>query len=120
MLTLICGIPNAGKTTKYPNALHLDEIGFIQTARELIKNMNEDVIIEGVFAKPEQRKAICTAYNGFTKCIFIDIPINESIRRETRNRPDWLLRNVVEHFEPPTCSEGWDEIEIIKWEENIR
>lgn len=114
MLTLICGIPNAGKTTRYPDALHLDEIGFIQTARRIVKGISNDVVIEGVFAKPEQRMAIRSAYDGSARCIFIDISADESIRRETRNRPDAILRNAARLFEPPTYAEGWDEIEVIR------
>lgn len=88
MLTLVCGIPNAGKTTGYPDALHIDEIGFVHTAREIIKKINGDVIIEGNFPTPLMREGIRTAYNGYTKCIFIDISADESIRRENRGRPD--------------------------------
>lgn len=114
MLTLICGLPNAGKTSGYPDALHLDEIGFVQTARNIVKGMDGDVAIEGVFARPEQRRTMRTAYDGQAKCVFIDISADESIRRETRNRPDWLLRNAAERFIPPTYAEGWDEIEVIR------
>ncbi len=114
MLTLICGIPNAGKTTGYPDALHLDEIGFIQTARRLVKGVDRDVAIEGVFAKPEQRMAIRSAYDGPARCVFIDISADESVHRETRNRPETILRNAAQYFEPPTYAEGWDEIEVIR------
>ena len=121
MLTMICGIPNAGKTTfskRYENALHLDDIGTIDRVVETISGMDGDVIIEGYFGKKESRDRVRAAHKGRSRCIFLDVSIEESIRREDRNRHSQILRNAERFFEPPTYSEGWDEIIIIE-ENNV-
>lgn len=106
MLTLVCGIPNAGKTTGNPDAIHLDDIGTIAKVIDIISEMENDIVIEGLFSIPEQRRRLRDAYNGYAKCIFIDISADESIRRENRGRPDWMLRNAARLFIPPTYDEG--------------
>lgn len=117
MLTMICGLPNAGKTTYskcFENALHQDDLGFITNIINLIKQIKEDVVIEGVFSTAEERKKVISAWSGIKKCIFIDISVEECIRREKRNRHPIVLRHVAKLFEPPTYAEGWDEIIIIR------
>lgn len=118
MLILICGLPNAGKTTyseQYSNVLHLDEIGSTLKVAEYITHINnDDIVIEGIFNTPESRERIIKAYNGKkTKCIFLDTPFEEILCRENRGRPKWLLQNAAKVFIPPTYEEGWDEIEVI-------
>lgn len=116
MLTMICGIPNAGKTTysrRYYNALHLDEIGTTDRVIEAIKQADGDVIIEGYFGNADSRSRVRAAHNGYAKCVFLNVSVDESIRRENRNRNERILRNAARFFEPPTYSEGWDEIIII-------
>lgn len=123
MLTMICGLPNAGKTTlseRYENALHQDEIGTISNVIKAIEQIDDDVIIEGYFGKCEERKNVLSAYNGKTKCLFIDISVEESIRRENRNRHPQILRNAARFFEPPTFDEGWNEIIIIRGNDEQR
>lgn len=113
MLTLICGLPNAGKTTHYADALHQDEIGTIDRIISTIKDM-PDVTIEGYFGTVRERSRVRSAHKGKSKCIFIDISVEESISRENRNRPPQILRNAARFFEPPTLDEGWDEIITIR------
>lgn len=116
MLTMICGIPNAGKTTyskRFENALHLDEIGTTERVIEAIKQIDGDVVIEGYFGTSDERKKVLASHSGYAKCIFLDVSIDESIRREDRNRNAHILRNAARFFEPPTYSEGWDEIIVI-------
>lgn len=123
MLTLICGLPNAGKTTfskRYENALHQDEIGTISNIIKVIEKIDGDVIIEGYFGTRENRSRVASAYNGEAKCIFLDISVEESIKRENRNRHPQILRNASRFFEPPTLDEGWDEIIVIRGEHEQR
>ena len=113
MLTLICGLPNAGKTTfslQYDNPLHLDDIGTADNVIDKIKQLNGDIVVEGFFGKSADRRKIRSAYNGKAVCIFIDISLNESIKRENRKRHPSILRNAARYFEPPTYGEGWNNI----------
>lgn len=121
MLTMICGLPNAGKTTysaQFKDALHQDEIGTISRIVSTIEPM-DDVIIEGYFGRRAERDRVRQAHNGYAKCIFIDISVDESIRRENRNRHPQILRNAARFFEPPTLSEGWDEIIILRGDNDV-
>lgn len=123
MLTLICGLPNAGKTTfsqQYKNALHLDEIGLLDNVLNAIKRTDGDVVIEGYFGTADVRSRICSAYDGQKECIFLDVTIEESIRRENRNRHEQILRNASRFFEPPTLDEGWGELIIIKGDDDVQ
>lgn len=116
MLTMICGIPNAGKTTyskQFDNALHLDEIGTTSRVIEAIKQIDGNVVIEGYFGTSDERSRVRAAHNGYAKCIFLDVSVDESLRREDRNRHAGILRNAARFFQPPTYSEGWDEIIVI-------
>lgn len=116
MLTLICGLPNAGKTTyskQYDNVLHLDEIGTTKRVVEAIKQTDGDVVVEGFFGSQDERSRVRAAHNGYAKCIFLNVSVDVSIRRENRNRNEYILRSAARFFEPPTYSEGWDEIIII-------
>lgn len=116
MLTMICGLPNAGKTTyskRYKNVLHYDEIGTTTNVVKAIEKVNGDVVVEGYFGTSNERKKVISAYGGKKRCIFIDIPLEESIRRENRNRHPQILKNASRFFETPSYSEGWDEIIVI-------
>lgn len=109
MLTLICGLPRAGKTTfskQYENVVHLDEVGFnYERCNRLVRD--EDIVIEGVYNKAEQRKALLATYHGGAKkCIWLDTPKHIRQERAKTKIPDMP-------FEPPTYSEGWDEIIVI-------
>lgn len=113
MLTLICGLPNAGKTTysmRFDNPLHLDEIGTADNVIYKIKQLNGDIVVEGFFGKSSDRRKIRSAYKGEAVCIFLDISVDESINRENRNRHPSILRNAARYFEQPTYTEGWNNI----------
>lgn len=121
MLTMICGLPNAGKTTlsyQYDNALHQDDIGTIDRIIRAIAQTSGDVIIEGYFGRQDERRRVISSYKGKTKCIFLDITVDESISRENRNRHPQMLRNAARFFEPPTYDEGWDEIIVLRGDDN--
>lgn len=117
MLTLICGLPNAGKTTysqQFDNPLHLDEIGTADNVIDKMKQIDGDVAVEGFFGTSCERRTIRSAYDGEAVCIFIDISVEESIKRENRNRHPNILRNASKKFELPTLDEGWDRIIVVK------
>lgn len=123
MLTLICGIPNAGKTTyskNFENVIHLDEIQSTQFSptREielLLKGVEGDVCVEGVYCSARSRKKLLESYEGKgTTCIWLDTSIDVCVSREDRNRSTVLVRNCAHVFEPPTYEEGWDEIIVIQ------
>lgn len=121
MFILICGLPNAGKTTysqNFKNVLHIDEIGFNQIILDKLskKHNDEDIIVEGIYGSPASRQKLVKAYQGKTKCIFLDVPFEEIVRRENRGRAEFVLQSAAKHFMPPTYDEGWDEIEVIKWQ----
>jgi len=122
MLTLICGLPNAGKTTyskQYNCVLHQDEIGAVSKIIKMIEHKNY-VVIEGYFGNRTERNRVREAHNGYTKCIYLDISVEESIEREDRNRNPQILRNAARFFEPPSLDEGWDEIIIIRGDNEQR
>ena len=113
MLTLICGLPRAGKTTYSQQfegkckVLHTDFCGF-QVAKETARHTTEDIVIEGVYSTVRHREHLAQAYKGSGKrCIWLNTPLE--IRRE---RPNFRMYSHMT-FEPPTYSEGWDEIIII-------
>ena len=117
MITLICGLPRAGKTTyskKYEGKckiFHLDDYGspinaYVRINKKL--NPKEDVVIEGVYNRAETRKNLIAPYSDDKKiCIWLDTPI------EVKKTRQGYSKHCEYPFEPPTYEEGWDEIIII-------
>lgn len=99
---------------QYQDALHQDEIGVTSRIIEALKQKKGNVVIEGYFGNREERQKVLSEYRGYKRCIFLDISVEESIRRENRNRHPCILRNAFHFFESPTFDEGWDEIIIIR------
>lgn len=115
MLTLICGIPNSGKTTFSErwsrNVVHLDDTeGGHRAIREMVSRADGDITVEGVYLHHAQRRELAQAYRGATLCIWLDTPLETCIEREDRGRGTLITRNCAALFEPPTLDEGWDEI----------
>lgn len=119
MLTLICGIPNAGKTTYsqyYNNVIHLDDVmpthkSHLDTVCNILQQEYGNICVEGVFLSKHSRKKILQAYQGIKKiCIWLDTPLEICISRENRNRSVMIIKNCHMLFEPPTYDEGWDKI----------
>lgn len=114
MLTLICGMPRAGKTTysrQFDNVIHLDGLSYHAVKRKVAEALG-DIVVDGVYAHPQNRKSLIAAYNGKGKrCIWLDTPLE--VRR---TRPMWHPCPEME-FEPPTLDEGWDEIIRIRNDE---
>ena len=125
MLILICGLPNAGKTThssKYDTVIHLDDMphkgGQFENCNRIASEMKGDVCVEGVYNSVKNRKRLLKACKHQEKkvCIWIDTPLEECVRRESeyRKRPINMVRTHYKLFEKPTLDEGWDEVIVIK------
>lgn len=124
-MILIIGIPNAGKTTysmQYENVVHLDNFtgGKYKKCIATASNL-DNACVEGVFHQRSQRERLLEAVKEKGErniCIWLDTPIEECLRREreSRKRPDMITLNLFSSFQPPTLDEGWDEIQIIKWQ----
>ena len=122
MLTLICGVPNAGKTTyskQYPNVIHQDDIRprdkSVSAIVEDMVSEQDDVCVEGIYLSARQRKRLSSAYKGDRKvCIWMDTPLDVCIARENRGRKNGLHIMCAKAIQPPTLDEGWDEIIIVK------
>ena len=127
-MILITGIPNAGKTTysqKYDNVIHFDEVkGGRHRRDKVIESVKDDniLVVEGVYEKAKDRKALIDASNTHNTCIWIDTPLDVCLDREGkyRHRGKHLVIWADEAYEPPTLSEGWDEIIIIRGEHEQR
>lgn len=126
MLTLIIGVPNAGKTTysgRFKNVLHTDEIrptkevSFMDAVCNAVSEA-DDICVEGLFVTARHRKPIVESYKRDDKkvCIWLDTPLEECIAREDRGRSKFLVRDCYRAFQPPSYDEGWDEIIIKKGE----
>lgn len=124
MFTLVCGIPNSGKTT-FSNrwsgsVVHLDDTEGrhrLKTALEMVREAEGDICVEGVYLHHAQRRELAQAYRGAKLCIWLDTPLDVCIAREDRGRGTLITRNCAALFEPPTLDEGWDEIvRIVSYE----
>ena len=128
-MILICGIPNAGKTTysqRFDNVIHMDDVASkgraLSRILKIVSTSKEDVCIEGVFISAHQRKQLVDACNHEWKniCIWLDTPLEECIKRENRGRKSNLMQNCYACMQPPTFAEGWDEIVIIRGDDEQR
>jgi len=122
-MILIMGYPNAGKTTfskRYQNVLHLDDFGKskFKKCNEAVTQADHDVVVDGIYNTVRRRIQLLESCKTKHKriCIWLDTPIEECIQREhrCRLRGDAVVKKNAQMFEPPTLSEGWDEIIIIK------
>ena len=131
-MILITGIPNAGKTTysmQYNNVIHFDEVrGTYRKMHSRINKMVADsdgkICIEGVYGKAWERIALLQAVkNKHIKntCIWLNTPeeICEQREHNFRKRSKYIVRWAAEQYEPPTLEEGWDEIIIIRGENDV-
>lgn len=133
-VTLICGLPNAGKTTysrNYQNVIHLDDyrkktfgIDCYFECADTAANTKEDVCIEGIYNTKQQRIRLLTALRlAGIPCrkvlVWLNTPMNVCMDRE--HNAGCKNRNVVKQFshvfDIPTKDEGWDEIIEINQEE---
>lgn len=122
-MTLICGLPNAGKTTfsgRYSKVLHLDDFppSKFLNCNEAVRQSEDDVVVEGIYNIRCRRERLLEVAKGRKVCIWIDTPLEECLRREGKS--EHVVRVGAEMFQPPTYDEGWDEIIIIRNNEEIR
>ena len=120
MLTLICGLPNAGKTTysaQYDDVIHFDDIFNYQKCNLQCwhdSQIGRDVCVEGVYGEADERIRLLKACQNQSPkvCIWLDVSLEESIEREKNGRKRPFVPMYLHHvtFEPPTLEEGWDEI----------
>ena len=121
-MILICGIPNAGKTTysaRFENVLHFDDVKGGRHRRDKVVDAvaeNNSLVVEGVYPTAKERRRLPAASTERNVCIWLDVPVDECVRRELagRNRSEHMVIWASERFEPPTLEEGWDEIVIIR------
>lgn len=127
MLTLICGIPNAGKTTyskAYRNVIHLDDVLPNRPLREEYRacadeaaSRDGDVCVEGLYTEREWRVMLVDAcsHQHPKVCIWLNTALGECMEREDafRKRSRHMVRSHYDRLEPPDLSEGWDVIEVI-------
>ena len=120
MFTLICGLPNAGKTTyskRFENVLHLDDFPrnkFLNCNKAVAESVG-DVVVEGIYnLRIRRKKLLESVKDGKKVCIWIDTPTEECIRREDRGRQPHIVTQLP--MQPPTYEEGWDEIVVIRTE----
>ena len=119
MMILVCGMPRAGKTTyskrfKDIPVVHADECHTFSNLLKTIKR-HEDVVVDGIFHEPFNRKSLLQHRpNEYSKCIWLDTPIE--VRKSRQGYSTFSPR----HFKPPTFEEGWDEIIIIRGEDDVK
>ena len=120
MLILLCGLPRAGKTTysqRFEDSyevIHNDMCGMHYTRTRVAQNKG-DIVVDGVYKGARERADLCRAYEGnYKKCIWLDTPKEIRMRRANYNR------HCDHPFEPPTLDEGWDEIIIIRGDDEQR
>lgn len=123
-MILICGLPNAGKTTysaRFSHVLHYDDFADISADAEYAACNKaaaalEEVVVEGVYGSVKRRKellAVC-ADKQEKICIWIDTPMQVCINREDRGRPKAVVTGAAADFEPPTVEEGWEKVIVIR------
>lgn len=117
MITLICGLPRAGKTTyskKFNDVIHLDTCGGYVGVLHKLYRKTGDIIIEGVYRRKSDRITLIRSYKtDYYKCIWLDTP--DEVRK---SRKGWDKYCDIPPFEAPTIDEGWDEIIILRGEKN--
>ena len=71
--------------------------------------------------KASNRKILVSESKTKNTCIWLDTPLEICLDRERngRKRSDHLVIWANDEFEPPTLDEGWDEIIIIRGDDNV-
>lgn len=120
-MILIIGRPNAGKTTysaKFDKVIHLDDFPWkndrFHNCNLAVAEADEDTVTEGIYTTRKRREEWLAVAKGRKVCIWLDTPLEECIARNSRGRSIFSMR----HVEPPTYDEGWDEIIVIRGNEN--
>lgn len=120
MITLICGVGCAGKTTlskRFENVIHLDDIGLpwerYAKVNTMVAQIFDDVVVEGIYDNADLRSELVKAYRGDSaRCIWLN-PSRHIVEKQGEKRRVPITKMHM-NFEPPTYDEGWDEIIIIE------
>ena len=131
-LYVMCGIPASGKSTlskKLANEqnlvrLSLDEMGYVRQ-HKLIPHIVEalskgnSVIADSLYTKEKWRTELLQAVKPIgCRCVLLHMstPLDECIRRNVDREnalPDFAIEDIYNSIEPPTLSEGWNEIIVV-------
>ena len=124
MITLITGLPNAGKTTysaRYENVIHLDDFPQVGDGGKYDRcnrqaAARENAVVEGVYNTCELRAKLLDVCKQHDRkvCVWLDTPAEICKQRENRGRPTAIVDVQEKMFQPPTLDEGWDEIVVVK------
>ena len=121
MLTLICGLPNAGKTTyseRFSGVIHQEDTHDYDLCCYRASQVQGNVCVDGIFEKAEQRRMLIERcrHQHPKVCIWIDTPLEECVERERsyRKRSVGMILLINSLWERPTHEEGWDEVIHIK------
>ena len=85
--------------------------------RVLTKLGDGDVVVEGIYDTAELRTELLNSYKGQGEkiCVWLDTPLDVIKSRFFHVPPKHPYP-----FEPPTLDEGWDEIIIIRGDDEQR
>lgn len=132
MITLIIGLPNAGKTTyseKFKNVIHFDEckhekrMSNYDVCNKIAYEkyiQTKDVCVEGVYLTRKERLKFLQTFNDIDDekiLIYLNTPVEicEERERNFRQRYIGIVQVSFNKFENPTIGEGWDTILEIKY-----
>ena len=124
MFTLICGVPNSGKTTysKLFSPIYHSEDFFrgnyeqqFVDCNKFLSTLDFDFYIEGTYNTIAFRKELLEAckHHKYKQCIYREISLETSLKRERRGRCLSSLKIAYKMLAPPTLDEGWEEIIVI-------
>ncbi len=121
-MILICGLPNAGKTTysaRYGHVLHLDDFlkdgSVYPLCHKTVSDMTGDLCVEGIYGTKLQRiDLIKSCHQPYKICIWLKTPLGVCLERSKTARSSGIVMAHYNRFQPPTLDEGWDEIIIVR------
>lgn len=122
-MILICGLPNAGKTTysaRYDNVVHLDDFlkdgSVYPLCQKALSEMTGDVCVEGIYGRKQQRISLIQSCEKqpYKICIWLKTPLHVCLERSKTARSRSIVMAHYNRFQPPTLDEGWDEIIIVR------
>lgn len=121
---LICGYSRAGKTTyakQFENVIHLDDFrGFPLAERykrltDYVSTLSGDIVVEGIFHTADSRRKLLQSFGeGYRVCLWIDTDLDIIAQRMSGGKLKDRRLVAPAFFEPPSYSEGWDKIIIIR------
>lgn len=130
-LILVCGLPNAGKTTyceQYENVIHLDSIESTSFEDKFNKCIHQaaqaegDVVIDGNFFSSRIRQNLLNAFKDrdYKKiCVWVNTPFDICLERARNGgRDETTVNHIYRYFDDPTLEEGWDELICTYTDEN--